>query len=495
MKKFIFFIIPLLAFTSCNKFLDVQPESDITREQLFSTEEGFIEALNGVYTYCSGPDLYGGNLTFSNLDIMAQNYSFTDINYQKVASFKYTDDVLKDKNSAIWTAAYKAIGNCNEILKVIDQKKDLFRNKNYNIIKGEALTLRAYLHFDLLRMFAPSYRYNPAAKGIPYVITVGIKSTPFSSVNDALNRVIMDLRDARALLSDSDPIISAGYIVGYPNKVYPDNFTGKKQTETNNPSLFLQNRRHRMNYYSACAELARVYLYKGDYQNSLVNALDVINSGKFPFTEKDDFFNTNAEKKDKIFYNELISGWYLPPASITMLVNLFSKPIQADYQPAYEQLNDIYELNTTGAEDWRYLQWFQKIIDRTPKEAYLIKYTANSTPLINMHPVMAPALRLSEMYYIAAEASFDTDPAKAIDYFNTIRTHRGIIDLLSPGISKTTFMNDLVKECRKEFYGESQIFFMYKRLNRDIISSNQVYPASNSIFVFPVPLDEQTYND
>lgn len=495
MKKLIIYIIPLLLLTSCEKFLDVQPESDTAKEQLFSTEEGFKEALNGVYTYCSSIDLYGGNLTFSNLDIMAQNYTFTDVNYMKVASFKYNDNILKDKNSSIWRFAYKAVGNCNEILSAIDQKKDLFRDKNYAIIKGEALALRAYLHFDLLRMFAPSYKNNPNALAIPYVTKVGITSTPFSSVNEIMERVIADLTEARTLLSDSDPILSSNYIVGYPNKVYPDNFTGKKQTEANNASLFLQNRRHRLNYYSVCGELARVYLYKGDYVNCLLYAKTVIDSGKFPFALKEDVYNTNNERRDKIFYPELISGWYVPKLSIDMLVSLFSKPIDADYQPTYDQLNDIYELNTIGGEDWRYQQWFQKVVDVTPKRAYLIKYTSNSSPLINLHPVMAPAIRLSEMYYIAAEATFDSDPAKGVEYLNAVRSHRGIIDQLSANISKGQFMDALVKECRKEFYGESQIFFMHKRLNREIISTNQIYPASNSIFVYPVPTDELAYNN
>jgi hypothetical protein len=179
MKKYLFFILPLLVLSSCKKFLDVQPESDVTKEELFSTEEGFKEALNGVYTKCASGDLYGGNLTFSNLDIMAQNYSFTDLNLQKIASFQYKENILKDKNSTIWSAAYSAIGNCNQILQMIDKQKGVFSGNNYAIIKGEALALRAYIHFDLLRMFANSYKYNPAGRGIPYVTTVGIKSTPF----------------------------------------------------------------------------------------------------------------------------------------------------------------------------------------------------------------------------------------------------------------------------------------------------------------------------
>jgi hypothetical protein len=495
MKKYIFFILPLLIIaSSCKKFLDVQPESDVTKEQLFSTEEGFKEALNGVYTKCAGGDLYGGNLSFSNLDIMAQNYSFSDINYQKIASFKYKENILKDKNSSIWSNAYNAIGNCNEILEVIDKQKGVFSANNYAIIKGEALALRAYLHFDLLRMFASSYKNNLEGRGIPYVTTVKIKSTPFSSVKVTGEKIIADLLEAKALLQGVDPIVSSAYVIGYPNKIYPDNFTGTKQTENTSSLLFLQNRRHRMNYFAVCAELARVYLYTGDNASSLTNANSVIAANKFPWTEKEDAFNNNSQQRDKIFYKELIFTWYVPNAN-DMLVSLFTNTNVASYQPTPLQLDNIYEKSTIGAEDWRYRQWFLTATDVTPNRSYLVKYTTNSTPLINLHPLVAPALRLSEMYYIAAEATFDTDPVKAVALLNTMRTHRGIIDLLPNTLGKTAFITELVKESRKEFYGESQIFFMYKRLNLDIVAANgQYYPASDNIFVFPVPDDELTYN-
>jgi hypothetical protein len=494
MKKYLFYITLVLVFSSCKKFLDVQPESDVTKEQLFSNEEGFKEALNGVYTKCAEGNLYGGNLTFSNLDIMAQNYTSTDINLQKVASFQYKDNVLKDKNSTIWSSAYSAIGNCNEILQKIDQQKGVFTGDNYAIIKGEALALRGYLHFDVLRMFANSYKFNPAGRGIPYVTTVGIKSTRFSTVDEAIKLAIADLIDAKNLLSTTDPIRSAGYIVGYPSKVYPDNFSGKKQTENSSSALFLQNRRHRLNYFAVCAELARVYLYKGDYPNSLTNANEVITADKFPWTDKEDVFNSNAQQRDRIFYKELVFAWFVPNSN-NMLVDLFTKTSVASYQPTPLQLDNLYEKSTTGAEDWRYRQWFLTATDVTPNRSYLIKYTTNSAPLVNLHPLMAPALRLAEMYYIAAEATYDSDPAKAIGYLNTVRIHRGIIDLLPTTLSKNAFMNELVKEYRKETYGESQVFFTYKRLNLDLIaSSGQIYPASNNIFVFPVPDDELAYN-
>lgn len=494
MKKYLFIIISLLVFSSCKKFLDVQPESDVTKEQLFSTEDGFKEALNGVYTYCSTLDLYGGNLTFSNLDIMAQNYEFTDMNYQKIASFQYQDDLLKDKSNAIWKAGYKAINNSNQILEMVDQKKAVFSGKNYEIVKGEALALRAYLHFDLLRMFGPSYKNSASGRAIPYVTAVSIKPIAFSTVTEVMDKVIADLTLAKELMRSADPILSAAYVVGYPSKNYAANFpAAQKSTETNGSSLFLQNRRHRINYYAVCAELARVYLYKNDLANSLLNANEVINSNKFPWTDKDDFFNTNVTQRDKIFYKELVFGWYIP-GSTQHVVDLFSKS-DAAYISSSLQINQIYEMTTVGGDDWRRMQWYQDVSVDSKSRSYLVKYTTNSTPLTNMHPLLAPGLRLTEMYYIAAEASFDSNPQKAVEYFNTARMHRNIGEALTPGISKADFMDELTKECRKEFYGESQIFFMFKRLNKDVIATNGlIYPASNKIFMFPLPVDELAYS-
>jgi hypothetical protein len=114
----------------------------------------------------------------------------------------------------------------------------------------------------------------------------------------------------------------------------------------------------------------------------------------------------------------------------------------------------------------------------------------------NLHPLVAPAIRLSEMYYIAAEASFDANPAKALEYYNTIRSKRGIGDAVSNISDKQSFIDLLVLEARKEFYGESQMFFMYKRLNQRVkVSETQYKNASNLIFVFPLPVNEESYRN
>ncbi|SDJ34818.1 SusD family protein [Pedobacter sp. ok626] len=489
MKNCLYLLMLLTLFASCKKFLDVQPESDVDKDLLFQSEDGYKEALNGVYTLCASRSLYGGNLTFSNLDIMAQNYEFAEIRFQKVASFDYTYAELRNKNIEIWASAYRAIANCNYILENIDNRKTLFSGKNYEIVKGETLTLRAYLHFDLLRMFAPSFRSNPTAKGIPYVTTVGTSSTPFSTVSEALDKMAEDLNAAKVLMKTTDPIVSSDYIVGYPGD---DN-----KPEVNGASLFLQNRRHRMNYYAACAELARVYLYKNELLKSQENAQIVIASNKFPWTAQNDATNADKEKRDKIFYKELISSWFVDTKDINSQVAKLFNGVNPDYSATQAQIDDIFEKAQSGADDWRYRFGFLKVTSATnPDRALLQKYVKNAEPLLNKHPLVAPAIRLSEMYYIAAEVSYDTDPQKAFDYYNSVRINRGIGTRLTAVASKAEFIDILLKEARKEFYGESQIFYMYKRLNHAIkVSSTQEISPSDRIFVFPLPDDEQQYRN
>ena len=48
----------------------------------------------------------------------------------------------------------------------------------YEIMKGEALGLRAFLHFDLLRMFGPVFAMEPQGKAIPYRTVFSNEPTP-----------------------------------------------------------------------------------------------------------------------------------------------------------------------------------------------------------------------------------------------------------------------------------------------------------------------------
>src|SRR5690606_37640828 len=126
----------------------------------------------------------------------------------------------------------------------------------------------------------------------------------------------------------------------------------------------------------------------------------------------------------------------------------------------------------------------------------VIKYRRNplgDTFAANLHYMMAPAIRLSEIYYIAAESAFASDPTRALAYFDEVRQHRGIGDKLQAD-NLGQFQTELLKEYRKEMYAEGQLFYAYKRLNAPIIGlRGEVIPVNQQLFVWPLPSDEIIY--
>lgn len=483
MKKYFTILIAVLSLTSCKKWFEVTPQDQVTSAELFKSESGFMEALNGVYTSCSHSELYGLELASGLPEVLAQNYHF-EFNdrdgYKQTSLYNYTDPQFIDRKDKIWRRMYTAIANCNLILENIGNKVPM-TDVNRQLIHGEALALRAYLHLDLLRLYAPSFASAPNGKGIPYVTSFGIKTTPMSTVAEALNKMVADLTEAKALLKTADPIIADGYVVGYPAD------TAAK--ETKNPILFQQNRRHRLNYYAVCGALARVYLQLDKKTEALANAKEVIDSKKFPWTKEQDFINADPKLKDRILYPELVFCWY-DNWNTAATTRRFESGFAGFYIKA-DAGDKLFEKGGVGGEDRRFKQWFNLINDNSMVRYELLKYKREKEE--NRHPLVHPAIRLSELYYIAAEASWDTDPAKALEYLNLVRAARGINVPVSTG-SKTVFMDELVKEVRKETYAEGQLFYLYKRLNRGILmETGATTPPSDKIFVLPVPNDESEY--
>lgn len=484
MRNSIFSILIMLSVVSCNDWLDVQPDASVSEKELFKTQDGFFEAINGIYTRCAQSDLYGGEFTVGFPDVMAQLYTISPYDYGsylKTSIFDFTDRNFKNRKDASWSAAYSAIANCNLVLRNVDGQKQVFDKGNYEIVKGEALALRAYLHFDMLRLFGYSYVAGRDKLAIPYVNTYSNKVTPLATVDSVLTWVLADLNQAKTLLANADPILSSKYKVGYPGD--------EDATEETQESLFLQNRRHRLNYYAVCGELARAYLYKKDYANALSNALVVIKANKFPWTSSADFLEADPKLKDRILYKELLFGWYAQSQKTTML-NRFTSVVNGQYI-SYDAGRSLYEVANVGAEDFRFKAWFTQIAGNFQIQ----KYMREDENTDNLHYLMMPGIRLSEMYYIAAEASFPTNPQAAWGYINTVRSHRGIGAQL-PQNASTDFTTEILKEYSKEMYAEGQLFFQYKRLNQNVVSqTNVVYPASPAIYVVPLPDSEIEFSN
>lgn len=188
-------LIGTTMLTSCNDYLDVRPKGEKLEADQFSTAEGIEATIYGVYGSLQSSSLYGKELYWGMTDIMAQDLNHNNESAGSVALSKYqyeTDDNLRSRFSNVWTTAYQSIGYANNVLKNLEQKsKTDF--PLLNLYKGEMLAVRAYLHFDLLRLFCST---DQTKTGIPYTTTYEAKINEFKKVGEVYDLIIKDLLEA-----------------------------------------------------------------------------------------------------------------------------------------------------------------------------------------------------------------------------------------------------------------------------------------------------------
>lgn len=469
----IYIVVTALLGAGCNKWLDVRPKTQVEANQLFTSEKGFEDAMYGVYTIMAGSSLYGDQLTMSFLDVLAQRYdcSSSSHNYHQASLYNYENASVKGRIAQVWDTMYHAVVNLNNVLRHIDDQRGVFQPGNYELVKGEALGLRAFLHFDLLRMFGPSYISGPNKPAIPYVTTVSGGVTPFSTVNVVLDSIISELRTASALLN------------GYKNINYD-----YSSAENRLQNGWLNRRQNHFNYWAAEAALARVYLYKGDKANALIHAENVIHSGLFPFQDPARISNL----QDRTFIPEQVfalSKFNLRPQVALYFQTSGTVSVNASLQLTNkfgntEAIGQLFEVASGGITDIRYA----RLWELSGPIYFCTKYwQVSGNPIYNN---IVPLIRIPELYYIAAECS---GGANAISYLNEVRARRGL-QALPNGLDATAIQNEIFKEYQKEFYAEGQLFYYYKRLQLPQIRFTTI-PASDNIYIIPLPDAERLYRD
>ncbi len=467
-KQVILLAILAVVMSSCEKFLDVRPKSEIPVTLHFNRESGYLDQLTGVYTKMCGTNMYGQEMTFGLMEVLAQNYDLNTNNtsYYYAAQYDYEEAVTKAKKDAMWTDTYNCIANLNVLLENI-KKADttIFTGNNYRVIRGEALGLRAFLHFDMLRIFASSYASNPSAPGIPYVTEYAPKITPQTTVAQTMDLIISDLEESANLLKADSLFASA---TPYNHSI----------------------RRSYFNYFAAELTLARAYLYKGDKQKALEHAEVIIteselttNSALF-WTHYTSLESTYEYEVNRLYTTEHVFQLRINNLDDIVKYYFTSSSGTGSLTPSDAKADVIYEKTSKGyGNDYRMIKCFQ--YDGANK--YFSKFWQYEN---GPHNNVFPLLRKTEAYYIAAEALKDTDKARAISLLNAVREHRKLGDFPLPETLTADEVNtEIFKEYRKEFLGEGQLFFYYKRLNRPVIEGAGI-PANDNIYVIPMPDNE-----
>lgn len=472
-KNTICLLLSALLFTNCSDWLNVAPDNQVNEEQLFSTGDGYRNALNGVYLNLASGSLYGREMTWGFVDVIGQGYLNKKMDnittYRKASEYKYDDASVKSVISGIWSTAYNDVANCNNLIRhvsVEDPKLFAYGEMERNMIWGEALALRAFIHFDMLRLFAPAMIKDDQKSYIPYLETYPATSTSYESNTAILTKIKNDLIKAKELLATCDLLPE--------NKEWME--TGvrmlAKGVESSVPEdVFLAYRGFRMNYYAVTATLARVYCWEGRYEDAFKQAKEVVDA-KYDDDEDHRCFtfeeptNLGSNMKD---YN-----------SIIMALSLETLP--EDYLPYITSGNKTILLLDADAiyegskEDTRGTE----LLGTLDGNKYSMKNTIKKG---EVGSDMIPVIRLSEMYYIMGEYYARNNQFKeASDALGVVRSARGIISKSVQVSSVDAYKDEMLKEVRKEFVCEGQLFFQYKRLDKK--------PVLNTEFVLSRPENE-----
>ena len=455
-------LLPFL-LSSCNDWLDVQPRSQVEDTELFETESGYKEALAGVYSSMLSSSTYGKELTYGFLDVLAYEWDFYYASqYDDATAFNYDAAFPTNYIRGIWTNSYNGIANVNNLIAHIDDKPQLFSADNHDVIKGEALALRAFLHFDLLRCFGVSYAVNPDQPSIPYCTALSYRVFPQLKVSEVAKAVLNDLLAAETLLKGADPIV-----------------TGRTITESIDNG-YLINRQLHLNYYAVKAIEARVYMWMGKYDEALAAANEVINSGQFEWAT---VANLQAGY-DRCLATEHLFALNNLTLKADIADEFFSDNSPYSFAITRDRLLDYFD---NATQDYRFTFLFKAGSATHANNRYLTKFdeTSNGDAYYNFK---MPLIRLPEMWLIRSEVEYrkgNTDAAK--DAINTLRLARNL-----PAFNELPedYYLELIREYRREFLAEGQLFFLYKRLNRSNILYADVDAVAEKVYTFPLPITE-----
>jgi len=470
----------VVLFASCEGFLDVVPSNSAPAETSITTAADAEVVMNGIVSKMTSASYYGRNFIMygdakgGDLTIRSQGRGLD-------ALYVFNHSASSNSYSGYWTQIYHCLAQVNNLLLNIDKIAEAgTMTSALESYKGQALTLRALMYFDLVRLYGKPYNMDKSAYGVPLILEPQDASAEptRASVEQVYAQIVKDLTDGAPLLSKSK---AKGYV----------------------------------NYYANMALQAKVYLYMENYASALAAAETVINSKVYTLYSNANWvsswaaeFNTESIFELAMYLDESdlgtgSLGFYLRRSKhgSTSAMGWF---MASDYWIA--RMNE-------DPEDvrWGIMSYDESYSDTgVYRNGSCYKYSG-STSLSgdgkgSSTAVNIKVIRLSEVYLIAAEAALGTgNKDKAATYLQEIRKR-------SPGLpaatAATVSVDMILNERSKELFAEGHRFFDMMRLNKTITFNDDFITPSVVIThrektidrtfyktILPVSTDEMNANE
>lgn len=422
---------------------------------MFSTVTGFQNSLTGVYIQLKGKTLYGQNLSMGMMEYLAQHwYPNPGELSSYLEDYNYTEAEAETTINSVYAGLYNTILNINNLLRFTDN--GVLKGKQYPLIKGEALALRAFCHLDILRLFGPIPGHQTDKKMLSYATKVSKENLPMNTWKEYTDLLAKDLDEAESLLKEVD--------LGEPMK---DDY-----------ALYRQNR---MNYWAVKALKARFYLWIQQKEQAKKYALEVISGDWKSLCDPEDI----TTKKDFIASKEHLFS--LHEFDLATSTEQFIYRAGGVYMPESYIRKRLFNSDVT---DVRINTLWKQVTETSSTRFKLMKYKQGDE-VARYSTEQIPLIRLYEMYLIAIESS--DNAAEYKPWVETLTKARNVtnVPLVNSQENKDQFV---LLEYNKEFYGEGQLFFQYKRRGEESILWADK-PGTTSVYVLPLPKSEIKYNE
>ena len=484
MKKIAFIILSSVMMNSCTD-MNLIPESNLSPENFFKSEEDATAAVYGTYSVFTDNDIYNQFwevLQSQGTDDCEWSGGRTTTNLDKNALDKFEYDGNTNLVYSVWIKHYVAVNHSNfAIENISNMGSEQIRDDVRKRLIGEAKFLRALAYFNLVRIYG----------GVPLVLkqTTSLDGleVPRNTVDECYEQIISDLQEAKSVL----PAIGQ----------LPEGYLGRATKG------------------SASAMLAKVYLTREDYQNVVKETSEVMQMGYKLWKNYADNFDVEKENgQESIFEIQYkrntpgvsgsnYNGYYRPPfVNINGWVGYGDDPVTRNHYECYEEGDLRRDVNVrlytkeeypNMSSNYEFPCYVNKFQDPSP-------LAVRSQGGENNYPI----LRYSDVYLMRAEAlnAINTSDAEAYECLNVIRRRAFGLNMneasaidIKLGLSKEDFLDIILLERRKEFAFEGQRRFDLVRthkLKEAMMAQNPTIGAvvEEKHYLLPIPVTELDAN-
>lgn len=459
MKRISILLSVALLLGSCEKLLVIEPVTDIPAEQAIQTMQDLENLANSMYNGLQGGSLYGGNFQLY-ADLLAED---TQVDESRLSPFGTLEIYQRATTIQIgslrstWREAYKVINRANNIIRVVDENLlsgDDFESRK-DVLKAEALFVRALCHFELCRFWAQPYDVDNqggnSQAGVPYRLEPTLSfeqdlAIARSTVEQVYANVINDLEEAEILFAQE----------------------GARKSN------------HRAAGMAATALKARVLFSKGDYINASTAATEVISSNLYSLDPSD--------PQTSLMTPFQSTGYAASDESIFQLAfTTFDNGLNESYSqlnnlPVFQYSSEAL-ITSYAPGDLRKTKWYLQ--NPVNLKGRIIKYDRPGDVFYNV-----PVLRLAEMHLIRAEANVSAggngNTTEALESYNAIR-ERAFGSNFIPETGTNQLLEKIRLERRWELCFENDRYHNLRRLKQPVRDGVAYNDAS---LLFKIPQEE-----